>query len=65
MVSDKAASTKKARLSGSARAGLMFPVARMHRYLKSTPTATTRATKGAAVYLAAVAEYLVGMSSPE
>ncbi|CAF1179451.1 unnamed protein product [Adineta steineri] len=52
-------SGKKARISRSSRAGLIFPVTRMHRYLKAAPTATARVTKGAAVYLAAVAEYLV------
>ncbi|UJR22367.1 hypothetical protein I4U23_025429 [Adineta vaga] len=51
--------TKKARVSRSSRAGIIFPVARMHRYLKSAPSTTNRVTKGAAVYLAAVAEYLV------
>ena len=42
------------------RAGIIFPVSRIHRYLKSAPLASTRVTKGASVYLAAVAEYLVG-----
>lgn len=51
---------KKARVSRSTRAGIIFPVTRMHRYLKAIPTATTRVTKAAATYLAAVAEYLVG-----
>ncbi len=51
---------KKAPVSRSSRAGIIFPVGRMHRYLKSAPATTTRVTKGAAVYLAAVAEYLVG-----
>ncbi|CAF0768754.1 unnamed protein product [Adineta ricciae] len=50
---------KSARVSRSSRAGIIFPVARMHRYLKSAPLATNRVTKSAAVYLAAVAEYLV------
>ncbi|CAF0861549.1 unnamed protein product [Rotaria sordida] len=50
---------RKGRISRSTRAGIIFPVTRMHRYLKAAPTATTRVTKGAAVYLAAVAEYLV------
>jgi histone H2A len=54
------ATSKKARVSRSSRAGIIFPVTRMHRYLKSGPTATSRVTRGAAVYLAAVAEYLVG-----
>ncbi|CAF2619923.1 unnamed protein product [Rotaria sp. Silwood2] len=52
-------SSKKGRVSRSTRAGIIFPVTRMHRYLKAAPTSTTRVTKGAAVYLAAVAEYLV------
>jgi histone H2A len=52
--------SKKGRLSQSSRAGIIFPVPRMHRYLKSAPLATTRVTKGASVYLAAVTEYLVG-----
>jgi hypothetical protein len=33
----------------------------MHRYLKAAQTCTTRVTKSAGIYLAAVAEYLVGM----
>jgi len=53
-------STKKGRISQSSRAGIIFPVARIHRYLKSSPLSTARVTKGASVYLAAVAEYLVG-----
>ncbi len=53
-------SSKKGRVSQSTRAGIIFPVPRMHRYLKAAPLATTRVTKGAAIYLAAVAEYLVG-----
>jgi len=55
-----APTSKKGRLSQSSRAGIIFPVSRMHRYLKSSPSATTRVTKGASVYLAAVTEYLVG-----
>jgi histone H2A len=35
----------------------------MHRFLKSVPSAPNRVTKGAAVYLASVIEYLVGMLS--
>jgi histone H2A len=53
----------KTRQSQSIRAGIIFPVARIHRLLKSGPTATTRVTKGASVYAAAVIEYLVGMYS--
>jgi histone H2A len=51
---------KKPRVSCSSRAGIIFPVARMHRYLKAAPSTTARVTKGAAIYLASVAEYLVG-----
>lgn len=50
----------KKRVSQSTRAGIIFPVSRMHRYLKAAPAATSRVTKGAAIYLAAVTEYLVG-----
>ncbi|CAM2724991.1 unnamed protein product [Rotaria socialis] len=53
------APTKKGRVSRSTRAGIIFPVTRMHRYLKAAPSAPKRVTKGAAIYLAAVAEYLV------
>jgi histone H2A len=52
---------KKQRLSRSARAGIIFPVARMHRLLKALPTAPSRVTKAASTYLASVLEYLVGM----
>ena len=51
---------KKGRSSQSSRAGIIFPVSRVHRYLKAAPLATTRVTKGASVYFSAVAEYLVG-----
>jgi histone H2A len=45
------------RKSNSARAGVLFSVPRFHRYIKkSTPKA--RVTMGAAVYTAAVIEYL-------
>jgi hypothetical protein len=53
---------KKKRVSRSTRAGIIFPVARMHRTLKSVPTSTTRVTKAASVYLASALEYLVGRS---
>jgi hypothetical protein len=52
---------KKQKTSRSTRAGIIFPVARINRFLKSAPTATTRVTQGASVYLASVIEYLVGM----
>ena len=54
------APAKKGRVSQSSRAGIIFPVSRIHRYLKAAPATTTRVTKGASVYLAAIAEYLVG-----
>ena len=54
--------SKKSRVSRSSRAGILFPVARVHRLLKATPTITSRVTKAAAVYLAAALEYLVGRS---
>jgi hypothetical protein len=55
-----APTSKKGRVSQSSKAGIIFPVSRIHRYLKSAPATTTRVTKGASVYLAAVVEYLVG-----
>ncbi len=52
---------RQQKISRSTRAGVIFPVGRIHRLLKSAPTATARVTKGASVYTAAVIEYLVGM----
>ena len=46
-------------ISRSARAGVLFPVSRLHRYLKMG-THHTRIGSGAPVYLAAVIEYLTG-----
>jgi histone H2A len=54
-------SKKKTRQSRSARAGIIFPVARMHKNLKAIQTSSNRVTKPTSVYLAAVIEYLVGM----
>ncbi len=56
----KAASgkAKKAPLSRSARAGLQFPVGRLHRFLKQRVTANSRVGATAAVYMSAVLEYL-------
>jgi len=45
-------------VSRSSRAGLQFPVARMHRKLKEESLASRVSGKGAPVYLAAVLEYL-------
>jgi histone H2A len=52
----KGGSAKKT-VSRSAKAGLQFPVGRVHRYLKVGKYAT-RVGAGAPVYMAAVLEYL-------
>jgi len=49
---------KKAPMSRSARAGLQFPVGRLHRFLKSRVTSNCRVGATAAVYGAAILEYL-------
>lgn len=48
---------RSAKLNRSARAGVLFPVARMHRYLKQS-THHIRIGAGAPVYMAAAIEYL-------
>ena len=53
----KGAKTKTNKKSRSARAGLQFPVGRLHRLLKKGNYAE-RVGAGAPVYLAAVLEYL-------
>ncbi|UJR26655.1 hypothetical protein I4U23_007972 [Adineta vaga] len=45
-------------VSRSARAGLQFPVGRIHRHLKSRTTSHGRVGATAAVYTAAILEYL-------
>ncbi|KAL1921592.1 uncharacterized protein VTP21DRAFT_11308 [Calcarisporiella thermophila] len=45
-------------LSRSARAGLQFPVGRIHRYLKDRSMNNARVGAKAAVYSAAILEYL-------
>lgn len=50
---------KMTKLSRSARAGVIFPVGRMMRYLR-TGTHKYRIGMGAPVYMAAVIEYLAG-----
>ncbi|ORZ02309.1 putative histone H2A F/Z family member HTZ1 [Syncephalastrum racemosum] len=45
-------------LSQSARSGLQFPVGRIHRYLKEKSRANIRVGAKAAVYTAAILEYL-------
>ncbi|TNN55404.1 Core histone macro-H2A.2 [Liparis tanakae] len=52
---------KATKLSRSARAGVIFPVGRMMRYLR-TGTHKYRIGMGAPVYMAAVIEYLAGRS---
>merc|ERR1712241_238057 len=50
--------TKQKAVSRSARAGLQFPVGRIHRRLKSRSFATGRVGATAAVYSSAILEYL-------
>ena len=45
-------------VSRSARAGLQFPVGRIHRHLKNRTTSHGRVGATAAVYSAAILEYL-------
>ncbi|KAI9361864.1 histone H2A.V [Pilaira anomala] len=45
-------------LSQSARSGLQFPVGRIHRYLKAKGHSNARVGAKAAVYTAAILEYL-------
>eukprot|EP00250_Pteridium_aquilinum_P022880 c25850_g1_i1 orf=166-582(+) len=49
---------KKKPMTRSSRAGLQFPVGRLHRLLKSRVTANGRVGGTAAVYTAAILEYL-------
>ncbi|XP_039045193.1 probable histone H2A variant 3, partial [Hibiscus syriacus] len=49
---------KKKPISRSSRAGLQFPVGRIHRLLKQRTTAHGRVGATAAVYSAAILEYL-------
>ncbi|KAI3506816.1 hypothetical protein L1887_21381 [Cichorium endivia] len=49
---------KKRPISRSARAGLQFPVGRIHRHLKTRTSANGRVGATAAVYSAAILEYL-------
>ena len=50
--------TKQKAVSRSARAGLQFPVGRIHRHLKSRTTSHGRVGATAAVYSSAILEYL-------
>ncbi|XWS36356.1 hypothetical protein CRYUN_Cryun20dG0078200 [Craigia yunnanensis] len=49
---------KKRPVSRSSRAGIQFPVGRIHRHLKSRASANGRVGATAAVYLASILEYL-------
>ena len=51
-------SGKKAPLSKSTRAGLQFPVGRIHRILRNTINSKDRVGVSAADYTAAILEYL-------
>ena len=48
------------RQTQSRKAGLIFPVARFHRLLRSMPQSTKRVSKPAGVYMTAAIEYLMG-----
>ena len=50
--------TKKRPQSRSTKAGLHFPVGRIHRYLKRSIMSKNRVGASAAVYCAAILEYL-------
>jgi histone H2A len=54
----KAPTSKKAPTSRSSRAGLQFPVGRIHRFLKARVAMRQRVGATAAVYTAAIMEYL-------
>ena len=54
----KDSKSKTKSVSRSARAGLQFPVGRMHRLLKARATSHGRVGATAAVYTAAILEYL-------
>ncbi|RKO92337.1 histone-fold-containing protein [Blyttiomyces helicus] len=49
---------KMAPISRAARAGLQFPVGRIHRYMKQRTQSNVRVGAKAAVYAAAILEYL-------
>lgn len=62
-MSGRSGKKKMSKLSRSARAGVIFPVGRLMRYLKKG-TFKYRISVGAPVYMAAVIEYLAGNVSP-
>ncbi|GLJ09304.1 hypothetical protein SUGI_0105950 [Cryptomeria japonica] len=55
----KAKNTKNQAVSKSSRAGLEFPVGRVHRHMKSRFHGSMRIAGAAAVYTAAILEYVV------
>jgi len=57
-MSSMGADERKSLQTRSSRAGLQFPVGRLHRYLKQKTQNNMRVGAKAAVYLAAVLEYL-------
>lgn len=59
-MSGRGGKRKVKQVSRSARAGVLFPVARMLRYLKRD-THHLRVGSGTPVYMAAVIEYLTGL----
>lgn len=54
----KAATSKKTPQSRSSKAGLQFPVGRVHRFLKNSVHHAQRVGATAAVYTSAILEYL-------
>lgn len=54
----KTAGGRHAPQSRSSRAGLQFPVGRVTRFLRKSMVSSTRISPGAAVYTAAILEYL-------
>lgn len=54
----KSTGSSRSQTSHSARAGLNFPVGRIKRFLKNNVRHKTRVSSKAAIYLAAVMEYL-------
>lgn len=62
-MSGRSGKKKMSKLSRSARAGVIFPVGRLMRYLKKG-TFKYRISVGAPVYMAAVIEYLAGNVNP-
>ncbi|OBS79169.1 hypothetical protein A6R68_18446 [Neotoma lepida] len=60
-MSGRSGKKKMSKLSRSARAGVIFPVGRLMRYLKKG-TFKYRISVGAPVYMAAVIEYLAGVT---